>query len=156
MILLLELHRYGQTQTDEIKQKLTFYPCGQPKGDGKLEYPTLLFRLIGYSNCIGYSGFTKTVGSFLSKANLSKANLIDAYLSNAYLSNAYLIDAELESTYLIEVKNLTSSQIKSARNWEKAFYKGEFDAEKYKWIVNQEANQQYIKELEQDTSSDTL
>ncbi len=260
MILLLELHRYGQTQTDEIKQKLTFYPCGQPKDDGKLEDPTLLLRLISYSDCIGYSGFTKTVGSFLSNANLrdaylsnanlsnanlSYADLISANLSNAYLryadlSNAYLISADLRDTYLsnaylryadlsyaylsyaylsnanlsnanllsadlisadlsnanllsadlisadlsyaylrdadlsnadlsnanlscanlsnanlssaylIEAKNLTSPQIKSARNWEKAFYKGEYDAAKDEWIVNQEANQQYIKELEQE------
>ncbi len=335
MILLLELHRYGQTQTDEIKQKLTFYPCGQPKDDGKLEDPTLLLRLIGYSDCIGHNGFTKTVGSFLSNANLisanlskaylsyanlskaylseanlsnadlisanlsnadlihanlskaylseanlsnadlihanlsnadlihanlskaylsnadlsnadlsnadlisadlihadlisadlisadlsnanlisadlseaylsnanlisadlsnanliyadliyadlskanliyadliyadlSKANLIyadlsnanlsEAYLSNANLSNADLSKANLESAYLIEVQNLTSSQIKSAKNWEKAFYKGEYDTKKNKWIVNQEANQQYIKELKKDTNSDT-
>ncbi len=235
MILLLELHRYGQTQTDEIKQKLTFYPCGQPKGNGKLEDSTLLFRLMGYSQCIGTWGFRDTVGGFLQGANLKSANLscailVGANLKSANLKSANLIganfngvnlsyanlsyailsyvnlsyailqgtnlgyayfiganlesanleganleganlksanleganleganlkSANLEGAYLIEVKNLTSSQIKSARNWEKAFYKGEFDAEKYKWIVNQEANQQYIKELEQDTSFDT-
>ncbi len=141
---------YGQAQEEEIKQKLNFYPCGQPKDDNQLEDPTLLLRLIGYSNCIGHNGFTKTVGSFLRKPNLT-----EAYLSNAYLSNPYLRKADIESTYLIKVQNLTSSQIKSARNWEKAFYKGEFDAEKNKCIVNQEGNQQHIKELEQDTSSDT-
>ena len=77
MILLLELHRYGQDQENETKEKLTFYPCGKPNADGELKDPTLLLRLIGYSNCIGYKGFSDTVGSFLSSANLGGANLKD-------------------------------------------------------------------------------
>ena len=51
MILLLELHRYGQSQAEEdTKQKLTFHPCVQSQANGQLEDPTLLLRVIGYSN----------------------------------------------------------------------------------------------------------
>ena len=42
MILLLELHRYGQKQEEQIKEQLTFYPCGKPNADGELEDRTLL------------------------------------------------------------------------------------------------------------------
>ncbi len=89
MILLLELHRYGQAQTDNLKQQLTFYPCGKPKDDGKLADPTLLLRLIGYSNCIGAAGFRNTVGPFLDGANLIRADLIRANLSDAYLEDVF-------------------------------------------------------------------
>lgn len=74
MILLLELHRYGQ-KSRNLQDKLTFYPCGEPSAEGKLEDPKLLYRLIGYSNCIGTDGFTTTLGNFLSDANLCYANL---------------------------------------------------------------------------------
>ena len=103
MILLLELHRYGQSPknlTEDIKQKLTFYPCGQTKANGELEDPTLLLRLIGYSNCIGDKGFRDTVGSFLEGVNLGGANLGGANLGGANLGGAYLGDANLGGAYL--------------------------------------------------------
>jgi uncharacterized protein YjbI with pentapeptide repeats len=74
MILLLELHRYGQ-ERDELKDKMVFYPCGKPNAEGKLDDASRLLRLIGYSCCVGDSGFLQTVGRFLSGANLSGANL---------------------------------------------------------------------------------
>ena len=71
MILLLELHRYGQ-ETPEFKDKIMFYPCGEPNAEGKLDDAIRLLRLIGYSCCVGYFGFLQTVGRFLSGANLSR------------------------------------------------------------------------------------
>ena len=53
MILLLELHRYGQSQPEDLKQKLTFYPCGKPNADGQLKDATLLKRLFSYGDCFG-------------------------------------------------------------------------------------------------------
>ncbi len=90
MILLLELHRYGQSQTVDLKQRLTFYPCGQPRANDKPKEPTLLLRLIGYSTCIGIKGFRDTVGNFLKGANLGGANLEGANLEGANLGGAFL------------------------------------------------------------------
>jgi uncharacterized protein YjbI with pentapeptide repeats len=114
MILLLELHRYGQ-ETPEFKDKMVFYPCGKPNAEGELDDAIRLLRLIGYSCCVGYFGFLQTVGRFLSGANLSGANLggaelcgadLDgaklsrANLSGADLSDAYLTDADLSGAHL--------------------------------------------------------
>jgi hypothetical protein len=114
MILLLELHRYGQ-QRDELKDKIMFYPCGEPNAEGELDDASRLLRLIGYSCCVGYFGFLQTVGTFLSGADLSGANLggtelcgadldgaklCGANLNGAELSDAYLIDADLSGAHL--------------------------------------------------------
>jgi uncharacterized protein YjbI with pentapeptide repeats len=114
MILLLELHRYGQ-ERDELKDKMVFYPCGKPNAEGKLDDEIRLLRLIGYSCCVGHFGFLDTVGRFLSGAdlsganlggaelcgaNLSGANLSGANLSGAELSDAYLTDADLSGAHL--------------------------------------------------------
>jgi hypothetical protein len=94
MILLLELHRYGLGR-DELKDKMVFYPCGKPNAEGKLDDAGRLLRIIGYSCCIGDSGFLKTVRRYLSGANLSGANLSLAYLSFANLSFANLSGVDL-------------------------------------------------------------
>jgi hypothetical protein len=94
MILLLELHRYGQ-QRDELKDKMVFYPCGKPNAEGELDDAGRLLRLIGYSCCVGAFGFLQTVGQFLIGANLSRAYLSRAYLSGADLRYANLIGANL-------------------------------------------------------------
>jgi hypothetical protein len=114
MILLLELHRYGQ-QRDELKDKMVFYPCGKPNAEGELDDAIRLLRLIGYSCCVEYFGFLHTVGRFLSGAHLSGANLggaelcgaelngaklSGANLKGAELSDAYLNDADLSGAYL--------------------------------------------------------
>ncbi|MEP6488011.1 pentapeptide repeat-containing protein [Microcoleus vaginatus GB2-A3] len=99
MILLLELHRYGQ-QRDEFKDKMVFYPCGKPNAEGKLDDASRLWRLIGYSCCVGDSGFLQTVGRFLSGAYLSGADLSGADLSGADLSGAYLSGAYLSRACL--------------------------------------------------------
>jgi uncharacterized protein YjbI with pentapeptide repeats len=99
MILLLELHRYGQ-ETPEFKDKMVFYPCGKPNAEGKLDDASRLLRLIGYSCCVGDSGFFQTVGRFLSGADLSGANLSSANLRGAYLDGAKLSGANLTLTNL--------------------------------------------------------
>ncbi len=96
-------------------------------------------------------------GAYLSSAYLIRADLIRAYLiradlrgadlRGADLSSAYLSSAYLSSANLSDAKNLTPAQIKSALNWDKAIYKGHWDSEQEVWIVDQEANQQYIEEL---------
>jgi len=106
MILLLELHRYGQ-ERHEFKDKMVFYPCGKPNAEGKLDDASRLLRLIGYSCCIGYFGFLHTVGRFLSGAHLSGANLggaelCGAELYGAKLSGANLGGAELSDAHLFD------------------------------------------------------
>ncbi|MEL6439316.1 MAG: pentapeptide repeat-containing protein [Cyanobacteria bacterium J06621_8] len=110
IILLLELHRYGQSQYNDIKQKLTFYPCGQPQANGELEDQTLLLRLIGYSNCLGASGFRDTVGRFLDGANLNGANLSGVNLNGANLEDASLSGANLSGANL-EGANLNGANL---------------------------------------------
>ena len=63
----------------------------------------------------------------LMEASLSGANLIRAYLRVADLSRADLSRANLGGAYLREADlseaiNITSEQIKSAINWERAIY----------------------------------
>jgi uncharacterized protein YjbI with pentapeptide repeats len=70
--------------------------------------------------------------AYLSNADLSNANLSGADLKDADLSNANLSDADLgclavstekpTCTNLQGVNNLTSQQIKAAKNWEQACY----------------------------------
>jgi uncharacterized protein YjbI with pentapeptide repeats len=100
MILLLELHRYGQ-ERDEFKDQMVFYPCGKPNGEGKLDDDGRLLRIIGYSCCVGDFGFLQTVGRFLSGTYVSGANLVGANLWHAELSGANLSDANLIGANLI-------------------------------------------------------
>ncbi len=115
MILLLKLNRYAQTR-DELRDKISFHPCGQ-KGSEDFDSERLL-RVISYSNSFDLDNFRITVGSFLSRANLSRANLSranlsGANLSGANLSGAYLIDANLSGAYLSDA-NLSSAYLSSA------------------------------------------
>jgi uncharacterized protein YjbI with pentapeptide repeats len=107
IILLFELHRYGQSQ-EELQEQLRFYPCGQ-HGSENFEDIKLL-KIIGYSQCLGVPGFVAIVGEFLSGADISRAdishanlrgaNLRDANLSDAYLSHAKLRGADLRGANL--------------------------------------------------------
>ena len=117
MILLWELHRYGQ-ETPEFKDKMVFYPCGKPNAEGKLDDATRLLRIVGYSCCVGNFGFLQTVGRFLSGANLSRANLSGANLRGADLrgadlSGANLSDAKLSDANLIDA-NLSRADLRGA------------------------------------------
>ena len=86
-------------------------------------------------------------GADFSQANLRGANFSQANLRGANFSQANLSRANLSRANLIRTKNLTPAQIKSARNWEEAIYKGYWDEEQETWIEDQQANQQYIEEL---------
>ena len=97
LILLLELHRYGQSQ-EELKDKVAFHPCGQP--DTEYFDKERLLRSIGYSDCLGIFSFGPLVRKFLSYANLSYANLSYANLSYANLSYADLRYAKLHKADL--------------------------------------------------------
>ena len=97
MILLLELHRYGQEQSDEIKKQMIFYPSGQPEEDS---WTSQLLRIIYYSDCYKLETFNNKVGQFLSGAYLSRADLSGAYLSRADLRGADLSRADLRGADL--------------------------------------------------------
>jgi uncharacterized protein YjbI with pentapeptide repeats len=107
IILLLELHRYAKVK-DELKDKIVFYPCGQPDTEN-LDRERLL-RIIGYSQCLGAFAFNQILRVFLRGANLSRAdlrganlrgaNLRGADLSRADLSRADLSDADLSDANL--------------------------------------------------------
>ncbi|WP_293341020.1 pentapeptide repeat-containing protein [Microcoleus sp. CAWBG58] len=100
MILLLELHRYGQ-QRDELKDKMVFYPCGKANAEGKLDDAGRLLRIIGYSSCIRDSGFLQIVEIFFVGANLNGTNLCGADLWHANLSGVNFSGANLIGANLI-------------------------------------------------------
>ncbi|NER03999.1 MAG: low-complexity protein [Okeania sp. SIO3C4] len=130
MILLFELHRYGQSQVT-LQEQLHFYPCGQPYSKDSAQTKLLtdsedfdqtksedfdqtkLLRIIGYSQCLGNGTFVEIVGNFLSSADLSDADLSSANLSSANLISANLISANLSSANLISSK-LSSTYLRSA------------------------------------------
>ena len=91
--------------------------------------------------------------AYLNRANFERTNLERAYLNRASLESVHLKSANLSDASLIDAENLTSQQIKSACNWEKAIYKGEFDEGQDKWIIDKEANQKYIEKLKADKAS---
>ncbi|MFN6529931.1 pentapeptide repeat-containing protein [Nostoc sp. ChiSLP03a] len=68
------------------------------------------------------------IGAHLSSAYLISANLSSADLSGADLSDANLSIADLSGADLSYVRNLTSEQVKSAINWDKAKYENDFPA----------------------------
>ncbi|PZO49935.1 MAG: hypothetical protein DCF15_16380 [Phormidesmis priestleyi] len=112
MILLFEMHRYGQQQDDETSRwALHFHPCGDLK-TGVLDREKLL-RIIGYSQLIRLHRFVATVGRHLSDANLSDANLSDANLSFANLSQADLRAANLSHAAL-RAANLIAANLIAA------------------------------------------
>ncbi|NEN91290.1 MAG: low-complexity protein [Okeania sp. SIO3H1] len=102
MILLFELHRYGQYQQEELREQLHFYPCGKP-GDEEFD-KTRLLRIIGYSQCLGKNAFVEIVGNFLRCADLSYADLSYADFENADLENADLSYADLSYTDFFDAK----------------------------------------------------
>ena len=118
MILLLKLHRYGQSQNNDIKQKLTFSPCGEPNAGGQSADATVLKRLINYGDCVGDDRFRDTVGLFLSGARLSGANLDGASLDASSLSGARLSGANLDGASLdgasLDGANLSGARLSGA------------------------------------------
>lgn len=92
--------------------------------------------------------------SFLKKVDFSGSVLSDADFSEAILVDVNLKNANLKKTYLSNVKGLTSVQLKTARNWDKAFYKYDEKCDeknkKVEYIVNKKANEDYIKKIKND------
>ena len=138
MILLLELHRYCQ-ERDDLKDKINFFPCGQP-GIKACDYGRVL-RIISYSNCWGIGIFNSVIGSFLGganlrgaylslanlrgvnlrSANLGAANLRDANLRDANLRGADLRGADLRGAYLRDANvrgaDLRYANLRGANLW---------------------------------------
>ncbi|MCC5663643.1 pentapeptide repeat-containing protein [Nostoc sp. CHAB 5784] len=111
MILLLELHRYAQRK-DDLKDKITFHPCGELDSN---EFDSQrLLRIIGYSHCLSISAFNQNLRLFLSHANLSRANLSGADLSRANLSNANLSSDAYLSRVNLSDANLSRANLSDA------------------------------------------
>ncbi len=89
----------------------------------------------------------------LENADLRHTNLANTDLRYTNLENADLRHTNLENANLIKSKSLNPSQIKTACNWEKAIYVGYYNPQIKKWTVEEEANQEYIKQLKQDRVS---
>ena len=90
----------------------------------------------------------------LQKANLGYANLQEARLWKANLQEARLWKANLQESHLWKAKNLTHKQIKSACNWEKGIYKGQWNSEKGLAETIEPDNTNFIEDLKKDKSSD--
>jgi uncharacterized protein YjbI with pentapeptide repeats len=97
LILLFEIHRYGQSQ-DALEQTLEFHPCGQ-REKANFEV-SRLNRIIGYSECVEAGAFNRFIGRFLSYADLSEADLNGADLSHVNLSEADLSHVNLNGADL--------------------------------------------------------
>ncbi|NEO98199.1 MAG: pentapeptide repeat-containing protein [Symploca sp. SIO2E9] len=92
MILLLELHRYGQSK-DELKDKIAFYPCGKENTEGFNRLR--LLQIISYSQGVEFDSFRETVGPFLHGAYLNGAYLVGTTLYRVNLNGANLLRANL-------------------------------------------------------------
>ncbi|HEY9877701.1 MAG TPA: pentapeptide repeat-containing protein [Leptolyngbyaceae cyanobacterium] len=116
MILLFELHRYGQTVLAEtaidlagngsLENPLAFHPCGQPNTEKFDKF--CLLNTIGYSQCLRLTAFLNLVGAFLGSADISGADLRNVNFFRAHLFNANLKDANLRSA------NLSSANLNHA------------------------------------------
>lgn len=115
MILLFELHRYGQSQ-EELKEKLHFYPCGEPEDDNFDE--DRLLRVMNYSQTLEINTFRLTVGQFLKSCDFRKMRFLGAILvgtqcDQANFENAVLVDAVLIRAKLVKA-NLRNSCLDEA------------------------------------------
>ncbi|GAB4188983.1 MAG: hypothetical protein Fur006_29850 [Coleofasciculaceae cyanobacterium] len=110
LILLLVLHRYAQTQ-DELKDKISFHPCGQPDTE---EFDRFrLCRIMGYSQCLGITAYYSFLASFLDGANLSRTYLSGTDFWEVNLRGAFLIGADLGGVCLVGA-NLTGADLTGA------------------------------------------
>ncbi|WYL96716.1 MAG: pentapeptide repeat-containing protein [Gloeotrichia echinulata IR180] len=92
MILLLELHRYTQSQ-NQLQDKKTFPICGQI--DTKDFDEDRLLRIIAYSNVISAYTFQRVVGKFLCSVNLSHCRIFSAYLPQTNFQNSNFSHADV-------------------------------------------------------------
>ncbi|MGK7920291.1 MAG: pentapeptide repeat-containing protein [Trichodesmium sp.] len=97
--------------------------------------------------------------AILIEANFSGANLLAANLSGSGLPEANLSGTNLSGAYLFNAIRLSNTQIKLACNWKEAIYvnatRVEDESGGIYWIPeDKQANQERIKEIEQDKDSD--
>lgn len=115
LILLLELHRYAQAK-DDLKDIISFHPCGVPNTEEFDQYR--LLRTIHYSDSFEIGTFLRATSLFLSNANLNSAFLNRAKLIGTKFSNANLSSANLISTNLINIDlfnaNLSGANLSGA------------------------------------------
>ena len=97
MILLFELHRCGKSH-EELREKISFNPCGQI--NSKEFDETKLLRIIRDSYFPKVKTFVQIVGKFLSGADLSHADLTETDLNGADLSFADLSHADFSEADL--------------------------------------------------------
>ena len=84
-----------------------------------LSRANLMLARLGSANLSG-ADFS---GASLIDANFTAANLSGADFSDAMLGGALLLEADLnEASFEKNVKDLTASQVKGAKNWGKAYF----------------------------------
>jgi uncharacterized protein YjbI with pentapeptide repeats len=110
MVLLLELHYCAQVR-DDLKNQISFHPCGQPGTEIFDEMQ--LRRIISYSDCVQMGTFSGVCGLHLRSADLSNAYLLSAFLRPVDLNSANLSNANLISAFLMSA-NLSNANLISA------------------------------------------
>ena len=123
--------------------------------EANLQQTNLVETNLQQANLVG-ANLRKAILKFadLQQANLVETNLQQANLVGANLREVDLMGANLQQVNLGATKNITPEQIKSACNWKTAIYKGEWNEKKKIWQVTKPHNENFIKELEKDKSSD--
>ncbi|MBD2068438.1 pentapeptide repeat-containing protein [Leptolyngbya sp. FACHB-671] len=97
IILLSELHRYAQTDT-QLKEKISFYLCGQSGTNDSDRFR--LLRIISWSYCIHVWTFKEIAGKFLKGIDLSQVALRGAYLIHTNFEEANLEEIDLRGADL--------------------------------------------------------
>ncbi len=110
LVILLELHRYAQSHSD-LKDRIAFYICGQPKSESFDRYR--LLRIIGYCQCLEAFAFNHRVGIFLKGSDLTGVVFRGVDLKGIDFSNAILKGADLSVTDLKNA-NLTDADLREA------------------------------------------
>jgi uncharacterized protein YjbI with pentapeptide repeats len=98
LIVLLELHRYAKFK-DDLKDNVSFHPCGQPDKTDEFDDERLLC-IIGYSQCLGAYTYKQILRLFLRDTNFSRTNLRDTNFSRTNLSNSNFYCANLSNSDL--------------------------------------------------------
>jgi len=111
MILLFELHRYGQqSKSEQNCSRIHFHPCGNI--DAEAADNRKLLRIISYSQIISMTEFVKTVG-----CHLHDTDLIGVDLSGVDLSGANFRRAELFESNFSNAKLVTSDFSEARISW---------------------------------------
>jgi len=123
MILLLELHRYARLR-DDLKDKIIFYPSGQPSTEYVLYYPSRLFININYSNSVIPFQLSQIILPFLYSANFNRAYLHHLDFTGVNLSNTNFNSALLSHTNFNSA-NLSDANLSNANLSYTSLYKAD-------------------------------